>query len=127
MEGVVLAESMTRGITTMKVGARGTEVLVLATGENIAAGSRSPGRRRNHTPVREGSEERRAKIEQWNREREQPRREENVLMDVCGMEISSMTPSNSHLRSMEDIITDLNGVSGSSPLLFVLLIYTSLH
>ncbi|KAG2674505.1 hypothetical protein I3760_13G140000 [Carya illinoinensis] len=33
--------------------------------------SRSPGGRRNHSPVREGSEERRAKIEQWNREREQ--------------------------------------------------------
>ena len=43
--------------------------------------SRSPGRRRgrsrshsprrNRSPVREGSEERRAKIEQWNREREQ--------------------------------------------------------
>ncbi|KAF5727504.1 Zinc finger C-x8-C-x5-C-x3-H type family protein [Tripterygium wilfordii] len=31
--------------------------------------SRSPGRR-NHSPVREGSEERRAKIEMWNRERE---------------------------------------------------------
>ncbi|XP_021899111.1 splicing factor U2af small subunit B-like [Carica papaya] len=33
--------------------------------------SRSPGGRRNRSPVREGSEERRAKIEQWNREREQ--------------------------------------------------------
>ncbi|KAH9660176.1 splicing factor U2af small subunit A [Citrus sinensis] len=33
--------------------------------------SRSPGGRRYHSPVREGSEERRAKIEQWNREREQ--------------------------------------------------------
>ncbi|XP_047308374.1 splicing factor U2af small subunit B-like [Impatiens glandulifera] len=36
--------------------------------------SRSPGggkRRRNRSPVREGSEERRAKIEQWNREKEQ--------------------------------------------------------
>ncbi|KAL5832680.1 hypothetical protein ACOSQ3_016354 [Xanthoceras sorbifolium] len=33
--------------------------------------SRSPGVRRNRSPVREGSEERRAKIEQWNREREQ--------------------------------------------------------
>ncbi|CAK9136857.1 unnamed protein product [Ilex paraguariensis] len=32
--------------------------------------SRSPGGRRNRSPVREGSEERRAKIEQWNRERE---------------------------------------------------------
>ncbi|XP_057474160.1 splicing factor U2af small subunit B-like isoform X2 [Actinidia eriantha] len=33
--------------------------------------SRSPGGRRNRSPVREGSEERGAKIEQWNREREQ--------------------------------------------------------
>ncbi|KAH7680568.1 U2 auxiliary factor small subunit protein [Dioscorea alata] len=33
--------------------------------------SRSPGRRRNRSPVREGSAERRAKIAQWNREREQ--------------------------------------------------------
>ncbi|KAL4578763.1 hypothetical protein LXL04_014894 [Taraxacum kok-saghyz] len=34
--------------------------------------SRSPGGKRNHrSPVREGSAERRAKIEQWNREREQ--------------------------------------------------------
>ncbi|KZV28449.1 hypothetical protein F511_03252 [Dorcoceras hygrometricum] len=33
--------------------------------------SRSPGRRRNRSPVRESSVERRAKIEQWNKEREQ--------------------------------------------------------
>ncbi|XP_042491854.1 splicing factor U2af small subunit B-like [Macadamia integrifolia] len=33
--------------------------------------SPSPGGRRNRSPVREGSAERRAKIEQWNREREQ--------------------------------------------------------
>ncbi|KAL0924171.1 hypothetical protein M5K25_004980 [Dendrobium thyrsiflorum] len=33
--------------------------------------SRSPGGRNNRSPVREGSAERRAKIEQWNREREQ--------------------------------------------------------
>ncbi|KAF3795395.1 Splicing factor U2af small subunit A [Nymphaea thermarum] len=33
--------------------------------------SRSPGGRRNRSPEREGSAERRAKIEQWNREREQ--------------------------------------------------------
>ncbi|KAK9290290.1 hypothetical protein L1049_008457 [Liquidambar formosana] len=32
--------------------------------------SRSPGGKRNRSPVREGSAERRAKIEQWNRERE---------------------------------------------------------
>ncbi|XP_068659716.1 splicing factor U2af small subunit B-like [Aristolochia californica] len=33
--------------------------------------NRSPGGRRNRSPVREGSAERRAKIEQWNREKEQ--------------------------------------------------------
>ncbi|KAK1309640.1 Splicing factor U2af small subunit B [Acorus calamus] len=33
--------------------------------------SQSPGGRRNRSPVREGSAERRAKIEQWNREKEQ--------------------------------------------------------
>ncbi|KAI8028090.1 Splicing factor U2af small subunit A [Camellia lanceoleosa] len=33
--------------------------------------SRSSGGRRNQSPVREGSEERHAKIEQWNREKEQ--------------------------------------------------------
>lgn len=33
--------------------------------------SRSPGGKRNRSPVREGSAERRAKIEQWNRERDQ--------------------------------------------------------
>ncbi|KAK6926660.1 RNA recognition motif domain [Dillenia turbinata] len=33
--------------------------------------SRSPGEKRNRSPIREGSAERRAKIEQWNREKEQ--------------------------------------------------------
>ncbi|XP_047977726.1 splicing factor U2af small subunit B-like [Salvia hispanica] len=33
--------------------------------------SRSPGGRRNRSPAREGSEERRAKIAQWNREKEE--------------------------------------------------------
>ncbi|KAL8151115.1 hypothetical protein V2J09_020923 [Rumex salicifolius] len=33
--------------------------------------SRSPGGRRDRSPVRDGSEERRARIEQWNREKEQ--------------------------------------------------------
>uniref|UniRef100_A0A7C9AZJ2 Uncharacterized protein n=1 Tax=Opuntia streptacantha TaxID=393608 RepID=A0A7C9AZJ2_OPUST len=33
--------------------------------------SRSPGGRRDRSPIREGSEERRAKIEQWNREKEE--------------------------------------------------------
>ncbi|KAK4482681.1 hypothetical protein RD792_009847 [Penstemon davidsonii] len=36
--------------------------------------SRSPGVRRYRSPSREGSEERRAKIEQWNREREEAER-----------------------------------------------------
>ncbi|KAM1056367.1 hypothetical protein ACFX13_030525 [Malus domestica] len=44
--------------------------------------SRSPGRRRrNQSPVREGSEERRAKIEQWNREREQDENASKVNID----------------------------------------------
>ncbi|XP_051118168.1 splicing factor U2af small subunit B-like [Andrographis paniculata] len=38
----------------------------------------SPPRRRSRSPVREGSEERRARIEQWNREREEKEREEEV-------------------------------------------------
>ncbi|KAF7823280.1 splicing factor U2af small subunit B-like [Senna tora] len=33
--------------------------------------SRSPGARKNRSPVRDGSEERRARIEQWNREKEE--------------------------------------------------------
>lgn len=40
--------------------------------------SRSPARRRDRSPVREGSEERRAKIEQWNREREEQERAKQV-------------------------------------------------
>ncbi|XP_031275706.1 splicing factor U2af small subunit B-like [Pistacia vera] len=43
--------------------------------------SRSPGGRRNCSPVREGSEERRAKIEQWNREREM---QENASKENTG-------------------------------------------
>ncbi|KAJ4724949.1 splicing factor U2af small subunit B-like [Melia azedarach] len=43
--------------------------------------SRSPGGRRNRSPVREGSEERRAKIEQWNKEREQQEEAKNVNTD----------------------------------------------
>ncbi|XP_058108597.1 splicing factor U2af small subunit B-like isoform X2 [Magnolia sinica] len=40
-------------------------------GRNRRGRSRSPGGKRNRSPVREGSAERRAKIEQWNREKEQ--------------------------------------------------------
>lgn len=43
--------------------------------------SRSPTGRRKHSPVREGSEERRAKIEQWNREREQKENASEVNTD----------------------------------------------
>ncbi|KAL8092515.1 splicing factor U2af small subunit B-like isoform X2 [Apium graveolens] len=39
--------------------------------ERRSGRSRSPGARKHRSPVREGSEERRAKIEQWNRERDQ--------------------------------------------------------
>ncbi|KAK8598661.1 hypothetical protein V6N13_094624 [Hibiscus sabdariffa] len=45
--------------------------------------SRSPGGKRNRSPVREGSEERRAKIEQWNREREQQENANNSKKDVA--------------------------------------------
>uniref|UniRef100_A0A2V0UNK5 Splicing factor U2af small subunit B-like protein n=1 Tax=Quercus pubescens TaxID=39471 RepID=A0A2V0UNK5_9ROSI len=53
--------------------------------------SRSPGGRRNRSPVRESSAERRAKIEQWNREREQtesgvPNHEDNGDNDSNGFE-----------------------------------------
>ncbi|KAH6791788.1 Zinc finger C-x8-C-x5-C-x3-H type family protein [Perilla frutescens var. hirtella] len=40
--------------------------------------SRSPGGRRDRIPTREGSEERRAKIEQWNREKEEAERASKV-------------------------------------------------
>ncbi|KAF3455108.1 hypothetical protein FNV43_RR05556 [Rhamnella rubrinervis] len=43
--------------------------------------SRSPSGRRKRSPVREGSEERRAKIEQWNREREQKQNASEVNTD----------------------------------------------
>ncbi|KAK4582941.1 hypothetical protein RGQ29_025917 [Quercus rubra] len=53
--------------------------------------SRSPGGRRNRSPVRESSAERRAKIEQWNREREQtesgvPNHEDNIDNDSNGFD-----------------------------------------
>ncbi|XVF46851.1 hypothetical protein PTKIN_Ptkin03bG0061100 [Pterospermum kingtungense] len=43
--------------------------------------SRSPGGKRNRSPVREGSEERRAKIEQWNHDREQKENANNFDKD----------------------------------------------
>ncbi|XP_023638740.1 splicing factor U2af small subunit B isoform X2 [Capsella rubella] len=45
-------------------------------GRRSTSRSRSPGGRRQRSPVREGSEERRAKIEQWNREKEE---QENAI------------------------------------------------
>ncbi|XVF05246.1 hypothetical protein REPUB_Repub05bG0155500 [Reevesia pubescens] len=45
--------------------------------------SRSPGGKRNRSPVREGSEERRAKIEQWNREKEQQENANNFEKDAA--------------------------------------------
>ncbi|CAI9267976.1 unnamed protein product [Lactuca saligna] len=44
--------------------------------------SRSPGGKRNRSPVREGSAERRAKIEQWNREKEQAKSGTNNASNV---------------------------------------------
>ncbi|KAG9151520.1 hypothetical protein Leryth_023496 [Lithospermum erythrorhizon] len=40
--------------------------------------SRSPGVRRDRSPVRDGSEERRARIEQWNREKEEAEQSNKV-------------------------------------------------
>ncbi|KAL6575774.1 hypothetical protein OROHE_000755 [Orobanche hederae] len=42
--------------------------------------SRSPGGRRDRSPIREGSEERRAKIEQWNREKEEAERANRAVI-----------------------------------------------
>nr|GMD16014.1 splicing factor U2af small subunit B-like [Ipomoea batatas] len=44
--------------------------------------SRSPGGRRERSPVRDGSEERRARIEQWNREKEQADLAKNANAEV---------------------------------------------
>ncbi|KAJ4826120.1 hypothetical protein Tsubulata_029933 [Turnera subulata] len=46
--------------------------------------SRSPGGRRRRSPVREGSEERRAKIAEWNREREQQQEHSNNNVNAEG-------------------------------------------
>ncbi|KAJ9177993.1 hypothetical protein P3X46_009915 [Hevea brasiliensis] len=46
--------------------------------------SRSLGRRHDRSPVREGSEERRAKIAQWNREREQQQENANKVKTDSG-------------------------------------------
>jgi len=46
--------------------------------------SRSPVGRRNCSPVRDGSEERRARIEQWNREREEKEPASKVNTEETG-------------------------------------------
>ncbi|CAO2839405.1 unnamed protein product [Amaranthus hypochondriacus] len=62
--------------------------------------SRSPGGRRDRSPVRENSEERRAKIEQWNREREKAETGNNdVSHDVI----------DNHANDLADNGEDYNG------------------
>ncbi|KAK6140089.1 hypothetical protein DH2020_026087 [Rehmannia glutinosa] len=65
--------------------------------------SRSPGGRRNRSPVRESSAERRAKIEQWNREREEggSSRDHNSKTDDIshGLEHNDGHSSDNDLRS----------------------------
>lgn len=49
--------------------------------ERRSGRSRSPGARKHRSPVREGSEERRAKIEQWNRERDQAEQAKHAIAE----------------------------------------------
>lgn len=41
---------------------------------------------KHRSPVRDGSEERRAKIEQWNRERDQAEQAKHTIAGECGMD-----------------------------------------
>ncbi|XP_010503128.1 PREDICTED: splicing factor U2af small subunit B isoform X2 [Camelina sativa] len=52
-------------------------------GRRSRSRSRSPGGRRQRSPVREGSEERRARIEQWNREKGEQECANNRANDNC--------------------------------------------
>ncbi|XP_019101854.1 PREDICTED: splicing factor U2af small subunit B-like [Camelina sativa] len=52
-------------------------------GRRSRSRSRSPGGRRQRSPVREGSEERRARIEQWNREKGEQEIANNRANDNC--------------------------------------------
>ncbi|XP_022846233.1 splicing factor U2af small subunit B-like [Olea europaea var. sylvestris] len=62
--------------------------------------SRSPGGRRNRSPVRESSMERRAKIEQWNRERDQAESARgNVNDNSNGFEHSESHSDHKNIRS----------------------------
>ncbi|XP_022635439.1 splicing factor U2af small subunit B [Vigna radiata var. radiata] len=60
--------------------------------------SRSPGRRKHRSPVRDGSEERRARIEQWNREKEEQDPGNNTKADDIdnGNKGYSLNASESH-------------------------------
>ncbi|KMS98729.1 hypothetical protein BVRB_3g069090 [Beta vulgaris subsp. vulgaris] len=63
---VIVAKHMIIGIAIMRVGARDIRAVVLTSMEEaevLLVGERFP--------IREGSKERRAKIEQWNREKEE--------------------------------------------------------
>ncbi|KAL2509244.1 Splicing factor U2af small subunit B [Forsythia ovata] len=62
--------------------------------------SRSPGGRRNRSPVRESSMERRAKIEQWNRERDHAESaRDNVNDNSNGFERSENQSNHKNIRS----------------------------
>ncbi|XP_010425894.1 PREDICTED: splicing factor U2af small subunit B-like [Camelina sativa] len=52
-------------------------------GRRSRSTSRSPGGRRQRSPVRDGSEERRARIEQWNREKGEQESANNRANDNC--------------------------------------------
>lgn len=54
--------------------------------ERRSGRSSSPGARKHRSPVRDGSEERRAKIEQWNRERDQAEQAKHTIAGERGMD-----------------------------------------
>ncbi|PIN03197.1 U2 snRNP splicing factor, small subunit [Handroanthus impetiginosus] len=66
--------------------------------------SRSPGGRRNRSPVRESSVERRAKIEQWNKEREEA---------VSARDNNSKTDDISHGHEHHDVPSNDNNLQSS--------------
>ena len=63
--------------------------------ERRSGRSRSPGARKHHSPVREGSEER-AKIEQWNRERDQAELAKHTITGEHGMDYEGQKHNGDH-------------------------------
>ncbi|XP_063947588.1 splicing factor U2af small subunit B isoform X2 [Daucus carota subsp. sativus] len=64
--------------------------------ERRSGRSRSPGARKHRSPVREGSEERRAKIEQWNRERDQAELAKHTMTGEHGMDYEGQKHNGDH-------------------------------